>query len=297
MIFKTRLLRYVTLLFMPAVFICIVPMHSAADENLALYGLKGYAYTYSPLTANGLYAQTGCMYSEYDGKIHTRDGYIWVFPLSITYGDGDWWEVSAATHYEYWENTSDFWDNSRADLDQNDIGDLFIGGKARLIGQDRGYPLDLSVMPYVVLPTGNHAESIGDLFLFNPTDEDDYSYGMNMLLGRRMGRVYLSANIGVNHVDSDLDYIEKTTLFTGLAAEVHLTESWMAYTEFYNNENKNRREFSYIEYGDTEEDMREIGLGIVGVKNKWGFKLHAATGLSDTTPNIRVAFLINRNLP
>ncbi len=300
----TNLRPCINVLLMLAVSMFFTATAAKGDENLALYGLKGYAYTYSPLPSNGFNAQTGVMYSRYRDKIHTREGYIWVFPLSLTYGDGDWWEVSAATHYELWENTDPFWDdetnwynNSNPDVDRKDIGDVFIGGKARLLGHDRGYPLDLSVMPYVLLPTGNHAESIGDLFLFNPTDEDDYSYGLNLLLGRRLNRVYLSANIGINHVDSDLEYIEKTTFFTGLAAEYHITESLMAYAEFYNNENKNRREYPYIEFGDTGDDMREIGAGIVGLKNKWGFKLHAATGLSDTTPDFRIVCLVNLSFP
>jgi len=215
----------------------LAPASVKADEMLALYGLKGYAYTYSPLVTDGLHLQTGAMYSIYhENNLTCRDGYIWVVPMSITYGDGDWWEAAAASQWESWKNT-DF------DVDETGFGDIFLGGKLRFLKQDKGMFLDMAVMPYLLFPTGSRDKSIGDLYLFNPSDDDDFSYGANLLLGHRWKRFYLSFNIGINYVDTDKDYIESTTMLYGLAAEYHISETLNGYMEFLNNENKNK--FNY----------------------------------------------------
>ncbi len=269
------------------------PLTARADEMLALYGLKGYAYTYSPLVTDGLHVQAGVMYSYYqEWNLECRDGFIWFLPVSLTYGDGDWWEVSAGMQWEYWKNT-DF------NVDESGVGDLFLGGKFRLLGQDRKQVMDLSLMPYVFFPTGDHDKSIGDLYLFNPTEEDDYPYGLNLLAGRRWGRVYASLNLGINYIDSSLPYIENSTFFYGLTAEYQVSETLNTYIEFMNNENKNHFQCPacgacYDE--DTDQDIREIGAGLVWLKNKWGFKFHAGVGLSETAPDFRVIGLVNFNL-
>ncbi len=268
------------------------PLHVSADEMISLYGMKGYAYTWSPLPADGFHLQTGAMYSIFhQNNLECRDGYIWVVPLSLTYGDGNFWEVSAGTQWEYWKNT-DF------DVDETGIGDIFLGGKVRVLGQEKGMPLDVSLMPYVLIPTGDRDKSIGDLYNYNPTGDDEYSYGINLLLGRRWDRFYLAANIGLNHVDSDHDYIDEDTFFLGLTMEYHISETLISYVEFINNENKNH--YNYPEGtlcydSDVGEDIREIGAGIGWMKDEWGIKLHAGAGMTETSPDLRVIALINRS--
>ncbi len=100
---------------------CLCPLSAFSDETLGLYGLKGYAYTYSPLPARGLHLQTGVMYSRFEtSNLNCRDGFIWVIPVSLTYGDGDRFEGALATHMEYWENTY-------FDVNESGTGDLFWG--------------------------------------------------------------------------------------------------------------------------------------------------------------------------
>ena len=99
--YNIRLKQIIFLLISAVMFL---PNPAMSDENLALYGLKGYGYTYSPLTPGGLHVQTGVMYSLFDDKLECREGDIWVAPFSLSFGDGKWWELSAATHWEYWEN-------------------------------------------------------------------------------------------------------------------------------------------------------------------------------------------------
>jgi len=280
----------------------IISLPSAAmcDESLALYGMKGYAYTYSPLPSDGLNIQTGGMYSRFgEDKLNCREGYVWAVPFSMTYGDGDRFEFAAASHWEYWENTDDYWDNKNIDTDNKGIGDVFLSAKIRLLGQDRvkNSPVDVSLMPYILIPTDNRDKSIGDLYLYNPTNEDDYAYGLNLLIGKRWKQLYLAANIGFNYLDSDIDYIENTTYFFGLTFEYQLSESLTSYLEFINNQNKNKENYpagSYCYDENTDEDIRELGLGFVWLKDKWGMKLHVGTGLSHTSPGIRAIALINR---
>jgi hypothetical protein len=281
------------------------PSSASGDENLGIYGLKGYAYLYSPLVADGLHMQIGAMFSRFkddnlfrSDNLNCRDGDIWAFPVSLTYGDGNWWEVSAATHWESWENTHEYWKDKDVDTDQTGIGDVFLGGKLRLLGQDRGMPLDLSVMAYTLLPSGNRDKAIGDLYLYNPTDEDDTSYGVNVLLGRQWKRSYFGANIGLNYVDTDVEHIEDKTIFWGLVFEYQVSEHFAAYTEFINTENKNRENYpttSVCYDEDTDEDIRELGFGMVWVKGGWGFKLHGGAGLTPTSPDFRVMTSINRS--
>jgi hypothetical protein len=207
----------------------------------------------------------------------------------LTYGDGDRWEVSTAIHFENWKNT-DF------DVSESGLGDLFIGGKYRFLAQEKGKKVDLSVLPYILIPTGNRDKSIGDLYLFNPTDEDDISYGATLLLGKRWNRFYLSGNLGINRLESDLDYIDDTTILLGLALEYHISESLNSYFEFINNENRNRSIYpeNHSCYdADTDEDIREIGAGVVWLKNRWGFKFHTGIGLSETAPDIHVSCMVN----
>ncbi|MDM8525896.1 hypothetical protein QUF80_21185, partial [Desulfococcaceae bacterium HSG8] len=151
-------------------------------------------------------------------------------------------------------------------------------------------------MGYALI-AGDREKAIGDLYLYNPTDEDDNSYGGNLLIGRQMGRVYLSANVGMNYADTDADYIEDQTLFWGLTFEYQMTESLTSYIEFINNENKNRENYPsaspcYDE--DTDEDIREVGFGITGIKGAWGIKLHAGAGLTSTSPDFRFMTSVNR---
>ncbi len=165
--------------------------------------------------------------------------------------------------------------------------------------QTRKVPLDLSLMPYLLFPTGNRDKSIGDIYLYNPTDESDATYGINLLLGRRHRNFYFTANIGYSHMESDLDYIENDTAFFGLAAEYQISERWTTYLEFLNNEHKSR--FQYPEISpcydeDAGDDIREIGLGVVKLYKKWGFKIHLGAGLTPTSPDFRVIGLVNYNL-
>lgn len=261
------------------------PLMAQADEMLALYGLKGYAYTYSPLPADGLYLQTGGVHSQASDPV---DGFICALPVSLTYGDGKWWEVAVASHYEHWENTD-------LDIEEDGWGDLFLGGKFRLSGDRAENPLDLSLMPYALIPTGARDQSIGDLYPLNPSNEDDLSYGLNLLLGRRWDRLYLTANLGIHFVDTDLD-IDRSSWLVGLAAEFQVNESLNLYAEFVNNENKRPSCCDPCADAYPDENRREIGAGAVWLWGKWGMKLHAGAGLSDTAPDFRAIFLINREL-
>ncbi|GBC61611.1 hypothetical protein DENIS_2573 [Desulfonema ishimotonii] len=269
----------------------------SADENLALYGLKGYAYSWSPLVVDGLHLQAGAMYSPYENNsLNCREGYIWAFPISLTYGDGNWWEVAAATHFEYWRNNNASPDY---DADESGFGDLFLGGKVRLLGQDRGNLLDLALMPYLLLPTGNRDKGITDLYRFIQTDEDHPGLGLNLLLGHRWDRIYLAANFGINYMDTDDEYTEDSAVFMALTLEYQLRENLTSYLEFANTENKN--DFNCPECSpcfdeDNDEDIREIGVGVNWLRGLWGFKLHVGAGLTDTSPDVRVIGLINRNL-
>jgi len=271
-----------------AAMMALFPFSAIADESLAIYGLRGYAYTYSPLPSNGFHFQTGGIYSRFDEKIEKRDGHIWAVPVSFTYGNGEWWEIAAATHWESWENTNH-------DVNESGIGDIFVGTKFRFLGSEKRTPLALSLMPYVLIPTGNRDKSIGDLYGYNPSTDDDFSYGVNLLLGKQWGRFYLAGNIGVNYVDTDLTGIEKDGVFLGLALEYQVSETFMVYAEFVNTENKLEIECDPCITENTEDDLREIGAGLVWLYGKWGLKIHGGTGLTDTTPNIRGIGLINLN--
>ena len=277
-----------------ALAVLCVPSLAAAEDNIGFYGMKGYAFTYSPLVSDGLHLQTGGMYHIYhEHNLKGRDGYIWDVPVSVTYGDGDWWEASVASHYEYWKNTD-------YDVDEEGIGDIFVGGKLRLLGQERGGPpLDVSIMPFVLFGTGGRDDSIGDLYHFNPTDSSDHVYGLNALLGRRWDRLYLSFNAGMSYMDTDLDYIKSTTFFLGLAAEYQISESWSSYVEFINMQNRNELQpgpYSRDYDDDVDDDIRELGAGVVWLLDKWAFKLHAGAGFTDTSPDFRGSLLINRLL-
>ncbi len=267
--------------------VLLIASGAMADEMLALYGLKGYAYTYSPLIVQGAYIQTGGIYSLFS-SIDNQEGYTWAVPLSLTYGNGEWWEASIATHWEYWKNTD-------YAVNESGMGDVFVGGKFRLIGSSKDAPLDISLMPYLLIPV-NHDKSIGDLYPFNTITENDMSYGINLLLGKRWERFYLSANIGINYTDTDVAYTKTSSLFLGLALEYQISESWDSYIEFVNIENKNDYGCSPCYDQTADEDRREIGLGIVWLKNYWGFKLHAGIGLTDTAPDFQVIGLVNLNL-
>lgn len=295
--------------------VIVLPLAAVADENLALYGLKGYTYTYSPIPTDGMHIQTGVMHSRFgSGKLDCREGNIWVAPLSLTFGNGSWWEFAVASHWESWENTDDYWENKNEDTKEDGIGDVFAGMKFRLLNQERGMPLDLSVMPYALIPTGDREKSIGDIYLYNPGDDDDFSYGANLLLGRRWGAFYAAVNLGMNYVDTDVEYIEDKTFFGSLTLEYQFSETMTSYIEFINNENKNRENYpkdcgnpdaypACKKYPDiaqcydenTDEDIRELGLGFTYVTGQWGFKLHGGAGLSKTSPDVRGALLINRS--
>lgn len=257
------------------------------DESLAIYGLKGYAYTYSPEPSNGFHLQAGVMYSKFEDKIEGRDGDIWAVPFGFTYGNGDVWEFAVAAHWEKWENTN-------FDVSEKGFGDIFIGIKYRLMGSRTTTDMDLSLMPYVLIPTGNHDKSIGDLYLYNPSDDEDFSYGINLLIGKQWDKVYLTGNVGINFVNTDLDYIDSNTLFVGLALEYRMSQDSTIYLEFMNNENKNKLECGECFGGDVNDDMRELGAGITWKKDEWGFKLHGGFGFTDTSPNYRILGLINR---
>jgi len=259
-----------------------------ADETLALYGMKGYAYVWSPMISQGGYVQAGAVYSLFKGS-DGMDGNTWAVPVSFTYGNGKWWEVSAATHWERWENT---------DVSVNDsgVGDVFVGGKLLLIGAEKNAPLDLSLMPYILIPTGSRDKSVGDLYQFNPSIKDDESYGLNLLLGKRWERFYISANLGINYMNSDVSYIKSSSLFAGLALEYQLAENLTTYVEFFNVGNKNDFGCGICYDKNADQDIRQLGLGVVWLKDLWGFKLHGGFGLSDTSPDFRIIALVNRNV-
>jgi len=263
------------------------PSAATADENLALYGHKGYAYTFSPRVVKGFYLQTGLNYANYD-EPDVNDGSIVSAPISVTWGDGRRWEVAAATHFESW-------DSDETDDGESGIGDLFLGGKVQLLGGDRPLGFDLSLMPYVTLPTGNRDDWIGDLYNFNPTNEDDPTFGLNLLLGRGWERFYIAANLGINYLDSDLDYVDDTSVFFGLTGEYYLSEVFSAYVEFFNNGNKIDLDCDPCVTQSTNDDYRELGAGVLYLWRKWGFKAHVGTGLSDVSPDVRVLGLVNRN--
>jgi hypothetical protein len=234
------------------------------------------------------------MYSIFhENNLRARDGYIYVVPVSATYGNGDRWELTAATIWEKWKNT-DF------DVEEDGIGDLFVSVKARVLCQEKEKPLDLSLMPYILLPTGDREKSIGDLYLYNPTDDDDESIGIYLLLGKRWRQVYVAANVGFNYMDSDLDYIESSSVFLGLTMEYQISECLTSYVEFFNNENKNQFQypFGHPYYdGDADKDMREIGLGIGWLFGRFGLKVHAGAGLTETSPDFRLVTLVNVSFP
>ncbi|QTA79701.1 Uncharacterized protein dnl_19770 [Desulfonema limicola] len=259
-----------------------MPVCSNADESLALYGLKGYAYTFSPLPSKGLYVQTGAMYSVFNDGLENGDGHTFALPLSVTYGNGQWWEAAGAVHYESWEN-------SDLDISEKGMGDLFLGGKIRLL---KDLP-DISLMPYILIPTGSRDKGIGDMYYLNPSPDDDPSYGLNLLIGGQVNRFYLSANIGVNYADTDREWLDSASMFFGLAAEYQISETWMTYAEFVNTGNKNNIDCDTCIDTGADEDLREIGAGLVWLKDKWGFKFHAGAGLTDTSPDFRVIGLIN----
>ncbi len=296
---KISLMKRLVLLLLFGWIIVYLPSAAMCDESLALYGLKGYTYTYSPLPSDGLNIQTGGMYSRFGGaKLNCRQGYVWAVPFSLTYGDGDRFEFAAASHWEYWENTDDYWDNKGIDTDNKGIGDVFLSAKIRLLGQEKGrnFP-DVSLMPYILIPTDSRDKSIGDLYLYNPTKEDDYAYGVNLLIGKRWEKLYLAANLGFNYLDSDIEYIENSTYFFGLTFEYQVSESLTSYLEFINNQNKSQENYpkgSYCYDENTDEDIRELGLGFTWLTGGWGMKLHVGTGLSHTAPDIRAMALINR---
>jgi hypothetical protein len=271
----------------------LVAAPAGADENLNLYGGKGYLYTLSPGVVDGWHAQAGLMYSLFHkNNLTCRDGYIWTMPLSLTYGDGDWWEVAAGTHYESWENT-DFDDG------ESGLGDLHIGGKLRLAGQDRGQPLNVSLHPYFRIPTGNRDKGIGDLHRWSQSDGGDVGAGLDLLLGRRWGRFAASLQLGVNALDADDPFVDDTAVYAGLAAEYQLAESLLAYLELFTTENKNSftcEVCSPCYDPDITDDIRELGAGVTWLKGLWGLKLHVGTGLTETSPDLRVTALINRNL-
>lgn len=280
---KTLIRRLIAL----SLFIMICPAGVHADETLALYGLKGYAYTWSPLPVEGLHLQTGGMYAIYhERNVDERDGYIWTFPLSVTYGNGSVWEVAAASHMEYWKNTD-------YDVDESGFGDLFLGGKFRFLNAEKGHFADMAVTPYWLIATGDREKSIGDFYLFNPTDEDDITYGINLTAGRLWRRFYGALNIGWNHIDSDLGYIKNDTLLLGAALEYHVSETINTYMELIYNENKNQYICGTCDE-DANEDFTEIGIGAVGIKGRWGLKVHIGAGLTPTTPDVRLLTLINR---
>lgn len=285
--------RFVRGIALAAVLLTGFAGSAAADENLNLYGGKGCLYTLSPLAADGLHLQVGAMYSLFHkNNLECRDGYIWAFPLSLTYGDGDWWEVSAGTHYESWENT-DF------DEGESGIGDLHVGGKFRILGRDRGNLLDFSIHPYLLIPTGDRDKSVADLHRWVQSDDNDVGAGLDLLLGRRWDRWYASLQLGINLLDTDDPYVDDTALYAGLAVEYQITESLLAYLEFFDTENKNSftcEDCSPCYDPDITDDIRELGGGIAWLKGLWGFKVHIGTGMTETSPDVRITALINRNL-
>jgi len=279
-----------------ALLLTIFPAH--ADEMLALYGMKGYAYVWSPLISQGGYVQAGAVYSLSRGE-DGMDGNSWAVPVSFTYGNGQWWEVSVATHWERWENTD-------LNFSESGVGDVFVGGKLRLLGTEKNMPLDISLMPYILIPTGSRDKSVIDLYQFNPSTKEDASYGLNLLLGRRWERFYISANLGINYTNSanlgisyansDESYVKNSTFFVGLALEYQLAENLNTYVEFFNVGNKNDFGCGPCADDSADQDIRQLGVGMVWLKDLWGFKLHAGFGLSDTSPDFRIIALVNRNI-
>ena len=265
-----------------------MPLHTSADESLGIYGLKGYAYTYSPIPVNGLYVQSGFLSSQFNDKYENGDGSVNVVPLSFTYGDGRLWELAVATHYEMWENTD-------LDVDENGIGDVFVGMKLRALGLQKDFPFDLTLEPYALIATGNRDVGIGDIYYFNPSDEDDNSFGLNILIGKQLARVYLSVNLGVNHVSTDLYWIDDLSLLVGAAAEYQISETLTSYVEFLHSENKINLSCDSCQEVAIDEDYQFLGAGIVWIKNKWGIKLHLGTGLTDLSPSFQGMALLNRN--
>jgi hypothetical protein len=265
--------------------VCVFEAHG--DEALSIYGLKGYGFVLSPDISNGAHLQASVMHSRFNDKIKNRDGYVTAAPLSLTYGSDKLWEVAIAADWEDWKNTE-------FDESESGLGDVFAGGKVRLLGRNKKDPLDLSVMPYVLIPGGNHDKSIGDLYNFNPSTDEDYSYGVNLLLGKQLGRFYLAGNLGINYLDTNLDYLKDNAVFAGAAVEYQISESLMAYAEYFGTENKNDLECNPCFDKDVNDDMSELGAGLVWIKQRWGYRVHAGTGLTDTTPNIRLLASVNR---
>ena len=289
----------------PALIVLLIslPLTAGADENLSLYGLKGYGHTYSPLPADGLHLQAGGMYSSFgSGKLNCREGNVLAVPISLTVGDGKWWSLAAATHWERWENTHEYWDDKylngkKVDTEKDGTGDIFLGGKLYLLSQERGMPLDLSIMPYMLISGGNRDKSIGDLYRYSATENDDPAYGGNLLLGRQFGPLYIAGNVGISHAKNDDPDAEENTLFLGLTLEYQIAESVTSYAEIVNVEHKNISvydESSPCYDEDSDEDIRELGLGIAWVGGQWGVKLHLGAGLTETSPDVRAALLINR---
>jgi hypothetical protein len=277
--------RILTGMALILVFVCVY--EAQADESLSIYGLKGYGFVFSPEISNGSHVQASVMHSRFKDKIKNRDGSVTVTPLSLTHGSDGLWEVAVAANWEYWENT-DF------DESESGLGDVFAGGKVRLLGRNKKDPLDLSLMPYVLIPGGNHDKGIGDLYNFNPSTDDDFSYGANLLLGKRLGRFYLAGNLGINYLDTDLDYLKDNAVFAGAALEYQISESLMAYAEYFSTESKNDLDCNPCYDRDVNDDMSELGAGLVWIKNRWGYRVHAGTGLTDTTPSLRLLASVNR---
>lgn len=273
-----------------------------ADENIALYGMKGYTYTFSPLVVDGLHAQVGAVFAENDANsLECREGEVWAFPISLTYGDGDWWEIGVATHYEYFKNTDEFFEGGDADTEEDGFGDIFVAFKAQLLGQDRGkgQGLDLALMPYLLFPTGDRDKGITDLYRFVQSDDDNVAAGLFLLAGRRLERFYLAANLGFNYMSTDIDYIDDEALFFGLTLEYQVRENLTSYVEFINTESKNNFTCSVCSPcfdPDISDDIRELGVGFDWLLGRWGFKLHAGIGFSDTSPDYRMIALVNYNL-
>lgn len=260
-------------------------------EPLALYGHKGYAYTFSPLPAGGISIQSGGMYSHYEANnLKKRDGFIQVVPISLTFGNGDLWELTATTHWEYWKNTD-------YDIEAKGYGDVFFGGKLLLLSQEKENPLDIAIQAFALTPSENREKSIGDLYLYNPTEEDVQSNGFHILLGKRWEKNYLVGNLGLNNTDTQKDYIKKDSNFYGITLERHLDEERMFYVEFINHENKNRLENTFC-YGcdnDVDQPIRELGMGCVRLLDTWTLKYHVGVGLTKTSPDFRLFILINYN--
>ncbi len=289
-IFIMKKMRHIQLLFVFPILLLLftgIRTESLADESLSVYGLKGYGYTVSPIIARGGYGQAGGIHSVFSDKLINGDGYITALPVSFTYGDGNLWEVSAATHFESWENTD-------VDVSESGIGDIFIGGKIDPLAGMEKTALDLALMPYVLIPTGGREDGIGDLYYLNPSPEDDLSLGLNLLAGVRFDRFYLTANIGINYADVDSEWMDTTSLLLGLAVEYQIAETWTSYLEFLHVGNKNDVDCQDCYESDADEDIREVGAGVVWLKDRWAIKLHTGFGLTDTSTSFRGMVLVNR---